>query len=98
MTDKKTRSAAAERILTSGLMRARVELSAQPGVAVLLSRLGVARLDFGGAVNGFADALVSAAAADVAAHAVVDVGIGGIRFLSEQGSGRHDLAALAIAA
>jgi hypothetical protein len=33
----------------------------------------VVGLDFGGAVNGFAYALIGAAAADVAAHEIVNV-------------------------
>ena len=49
-------------------------------------------------MDGFANALVGAAAADVAAHEVVDVGIGGIGFFCEQRDGRHDLSRLAVAA
>src|SRR5579863_7709995 len=49
-------------------------------------------------MNGFADALVRAAAADVAAHEIVNVGIGGVGLLGEQRGGGHDLAALTIAA
>src|SRR5881275_1621517 len=52
----------------------------------------------GGAVNGFADALVSAAAADVAAHGIIDVGVGGVGLLREQGHCGHDLSGLAVAA
>jgi len=52
----------------------------------------------GGAVDGFADALVSATAANVAAHEIVDVGVSGIWFFGEERGGRHDLTALAIAA
>src|ERR1035438_624125 len=39
-----------------------------------------ARPHDGGAVDGFAYALVGAAAADVAAHGVIDVGVGGVGF------------------
>ena len=49
-------------------------------------------------MDGLADALVGAAAADVAAHGVVDVGVGGFRFLREQRDRGHDLAGLAVAA
>jgi hypothetical protein len=52
----------------------------------------------GGAVDGFADALIGAAAADIAAHEVVDIGVGGFWFLGEQRDCGHDLAGLAIAA
>ena len=43
------------------------------------------RLGFGAsrAVNGVADTLIGAAAADVAAHGCVNVSVGGIRFLGE---------------
>src|SRR5205085_8810252 len=51
----------------------------------------------GGLMHRFADALVSAAAADVG-HRLVDIGVGRLRlFLQERGGG-HDLAGLAIAA
>jgi hypothetical protein len=49
-------------------------------------------------MNGFADALVRAAAADVAAHGVVDIGVGGLGFFGKQGYGGHDLPGLAVAA
>ena len=49
-------------------------------------------------MNGFADALVRTAAADVAAHGVVDVGVGGLGFLRKQRDRRHDLSGLAVAA
>ena len=41
---------------------------------------------------------IGRAAADVAAHGVVDVGVGRLRVLLEQRRRRHDLAGLAIAA
>jgi len=49
-------------------------------------------------MDGFADALVSAAAADVAAHEIVDIGVGGVGFLGKQRDCRHDLSGLAVAA
>ena len=49
-------------------------------------------------MNGFADALVRTAAADVAAHGVVDIGVGGLGFFGKQGYGGHDLPGLAVAA
>src|SRR4029077_18670690 len=52
----------------------------------------------GRAVNGSADALVGAAAADVAAHGVIDVGLGGFRLLRQEGDSKHNLAGLAVAA
>src|SRR5271155_5264090 len=51
-----------------------------------------------GAMNGFANALVGAATADVAAHGVVNVGIGGIGFFGGQRDRGHDLAGLTVAA
>src|SRR3989449_8584492 len=50
-----------------------------------------------GAMDGGADALVRAAAADVG-HRRVDVGIGGMRSFREQRRGGHDLPRLAVAA
>jgi len=49
-------------------------------------------------VNRFANALVSAAAADVAAHGIVDIGVGGLGFFREQRYRGHDLPGLAVAA
>jgi hypothetical protein len=40
---------------------------------------------------------VSSAAADIAAHGMVNIEIGGTRFLFKQRNGGHDLAGLAIA-
>src|SRR3989442_5797015 len=45
-----------------------------------------------------ANALIGAAAADVACHGLVDVVVGGLRRFREQAGGLHDLAALAVAA
>src|SRR5476649_2621226 len=53
---------------------------------------------FGGVVDGGADPLIGTAAADVAAHGVVDVGVGGRLVRLEQRGGAHDLPALAVAA
>src|SRR5437016_8951868 len=50
-----------------------------------------------GAMDGGADALVRAAAADVG-HRRVDVGVGGMRSFREQRRGGHDLPRLAVAA
>jgi hypothetical protein len=49
-------------------------------------------------MNGLADALVRATAADVAAHGVIDVGVGGIGFFGEQRDGGHNLSGLSVAA
>src|ERR1700728_5289994 len=49
-------------------------------------------------VNGFADAEIRAAAADVAVHGGVDIRVGGMRILREQGGGGHHLSGLAVAA
>src|SRR4051812_46031716 len=59
---------------------------------------GMLRHSRGSALDGFLDALVGAAAADVAAHRGIDVGIGWVGVLAEQGTGRHDLARLAVTA
>src|SRR5579864_9351116 len=53
---------------------------------------------FCGAMDGLADALISAATADVATHSIVDVSVGGVRFLREQGYRGHNLPRLAVAA
>src|SRR5512146_1773997 len=51
-----------------------------------------------GAVDGRADARVGAAAADVAGHRLVDVGVARVRLGLEQRHRAHDLARLAVAA
>ena len=48
-------------------------------------------------VNGFANTQIGAAAAQIAAHGLIDVCIGGMRIRGEQGRGRHDLAGLTVA-
>src|SRR5215469_7760548 len=54
--------------------------------------------NLGCAVDGLADALVRAAAADVAAHDFIDIGIARLGLFRQQGRRRHDLPRLAIAA
>ena len=49
-------------------------------------------------LDRFANAGIGPAAADVAGHCVVDVGIGGIGVAGEERRSRHDLARLAVAA
>src|SRR5712691_3652966 len=49
-------------------------------------------------VDGGPDARIRAAAADVAGHGLVDVGVAGIRLVAEQRGRAHDLARLAVAA
>jgi len=63
-----------------------------------LSGLGLAGRRARGAMNGFANALIGATAADVAGHEIVDIGIGGIGLFGEQCDGGHDLAGLAVPA
>src|SRR5215467_10911623 len=63
-----------------------------------LRRFGVGGLNFRRAVNGFANALVGSAAADVAAHEVVDISVSWAGFLCEQRRRRHNLSALTVAA
>src|SRR5215469_7055159 len=60
---EKTLENLAERLLLDGCMLVRADMSAQPGVAALLrgGGFGVAGIDFGGAVDGFANALIGAA-------------------------------------
>src|SRR5271169_229509 len=58
----------------------------------VMSRSRGSRLDGGG------DALVAAAAADVAAHGIVDLRLGGVFVRPQERRGLHDLAGLAIAA
>src|SRR5438876_9929171 len=57
-----------------------------------MSRSCSSRLNSGG------DTLIAAAAADVAAHRVVDLGLGRVLRRRQQRGGLHDLAGLAIAA
>ena len=63
-----------------------------------LGGFGFARWRGRGAMDGFANALVRAAAADVAAHEVIDIGIGGIGLFIEERDCGHDLSGLAITA
>src|SRR5260370_8783033 len=49
-------------------------------------------------MNGLTDALISAAAADIAAHGIVDVGVGGVGLLRKKSDGGHDLPGLAVTA
>src|SRR5262249_13199040 len=51
-----------------------------------------------GLLDGFANAHIGSAAADVAGHRVIDIGVGRMRIACEQGGGRHDLARLAVPA
>src|SRR5580765_4747190 len=53
---------------------------------------------FGGTVDGASDAWIGSAAADVAGHGFVNIGIGWFGILFQQNRGAHDLAGLAIAA
>src|ERR1051325_4408469 len=57
-----------------------------------MSRSCGSRLDGGG------DALIAAAATDIAAHRAVDLGLGGLLVLCQERGGLHDLAGLAITA
>src|SRR5438128_5982790 len=47
-------------------------------------------------MNGAADPLIGPATADVAAHRLIDVGVGGPRILAQEYSGGHDLPRLAV--
>ena len=49
-------------------------------------------------LDRFANADIRSAAADVAEHGFLDVGVGRMRVACDEGRGRHDLARLAIAA
>src|SRR5688500_19574113 len=62
------------------------------------TRSGAAGFDLRGTADGRKDPLVGAAAADVACHGGVDIGVGGARLAFEQRRSRHDLAGLAVAA
>src|SRR6185437_5754185 len=55
-------------------------------------------LEFGGAMDGGADILISSAATDVEAHDFIDIGVGWLRRFGEEGGDGHDLARLAVAA
>ena len=58
----------------------------------------MAALFLTGAVDGVAYEEVSGATAEIAGHGFVDIGVGGVRFLSKQGGCGHDLSGLAVAA
>src|SRR5260370_20319244 len=60
--------------------------------------LRLTRLHGCGAVDGLTDSLVRAAAADVAAHGIVDIGVGGVGLFRKQRYRGHDLSRLAVAA
>src|ERR1700722_8913776 len=60
--------------------------------------LGLAGFEGSGVVDGFADALVRAAAADVSAHGIVNIRIGWVGFLRQQRRRGHDLPGLAVSA
>jgi hypothetical protein len=49
-------------------------------------------------VDGVANAEVGGTTAEIAGHGFVDIGVAGVRFLSEQRGGRHNLSGLAVAA
>src|SRR5260370_42035434 len=51
-----------------------------------------------GGTDGLRDALIAAAAAQIAGHRIGDVAVARRRFLFEQGRGLHDLPGLAVAA
>src|SRR6195952_4417548 len=73
----------------------------RPSVSMGLLQSGRMRESGEGArgfVNCRADALVGAAAADVAVHGAIDVGVGGFLVIGQEADGRHDLAGLAVAA
>src|SRR6185312_16523140 len=72
----------------------RVAVSSFPG-AFMSAALGG---DAGGVLDRRADALVGAAAADVAAHGEVDVGVGRLGRLRQEGRRAHDLTGLAVPA
>src|SRR5690606_20676218 len=59
---------------------------------------GVGGGESGGLLDALADAGVGTAAAEVAGHGAVDVGIARLRVVGEEGGGGHDLAGLAVAA
>jgi hypothetical protein len=49
-------------------------------------------------MDRFADPLIRTAAADISLHGDIDIGIGGLGFMFEQGDSAHDLSRLAVAA
>src|SRR5271154_1940636 len=63
-----------------------------------ISRMCLVILRSGSLLDGGANALIGPAAADVAVHRAVDVGVGRMRRLLQQRDGLHDLSSLAIAA
>jgi hypothetical protein len=49
-------------------------------------------------VDGVSNAKVGGTTAEIAGHGFIDIGVAGVRILSEQYGGRHDLSGLAVAA
>src|SRR4051812_10639747 len=80
-----------------------LKASSRPPLADTLrkSRRFISRLRIGdarGLLDRGADARIGAAAADVAGHGVIDIGVARLGRCGEQGARRHDLARLAVAA
>src|SRR5690606_26031381 len=77
------------------LRRERDDSVMRVAMDLLLSRLGLLS---GRGLDGLADARVGTAAADVAAHCLVDVLVGRVRVAVQQRLRREDLARLAVTA
>src|SRR5262245_60830903 len=86
------------RFTTEAVAMMHLRLDGARTVGELGGGLGLPGVHGGSAVDGLANALIGAAAADVAAHGIVDVGIGRIGFLCKERDGGHDLSGLTIAA
>src|ERR1700756_3392898 len=86
------------RFRTGAVVMTHLEFFSEHGKVWSSGGLGFASRCTGGAMDGFANALIGTAAADVAAHEVVDIGVGGMGLLGQQGDCGHNLAGLAIAA
>src|SRR5438309_6224029 len=73
--------------------RSVVTARSAPALTVMIASSGLR-----GLLDGFADSHVGPAAADVARHRIVDVGISRVWVAGEQRRGGHGLAGLAVAA
>src|SRR2546425_1033099 len=94
-------SAAALRTPTPGSVNDSVRPTPATAVVLMKSRRSIRRAmshPLSGALDRAPDPQVGRAAAEVARHGGVDVGIGRLRLLGEERGGLHDLSGLAVAA
>src|SRR3981189_2691526 len=100
--DEQPRSSGGSNFQKCAALKQKRRRHGAPRILVFLEKklrgLWLAGLQIGSAMNRFANALVGAAAADVAAHELVNVGVRGFWFLAEQRNGGQSLPGLTVAA